>query len=91
MADETFAEKLRYWREHGLNVAPSALPSRTPGAAPATPDPAWERGIVTETRPDGSVMPMLNDHLEPIPIKAYGENRRHYEGIRKRQLSGPKE
>ena len=73
-AVEAYKEKLRSLRF-----------GRVPGGAStekgirAKPDPAWERGIKGEHRPDGSFMPYLNGNLDPIRMKDWGENRRTYE------------
>lgn len=40
---------------------------------------SWENGIKSETRPDGSVMPYLNERGEPIRMKDWSENRHKYE------------
>ncbi len=39
----------------------------------------WEKGIKTETRPDGSSMPYLNANGDPIRMKDWSENRHTYE------------
>jgi hypothetical protein len=52
------------------------MPSRMNSVPPPTANPAWERGIVTEKRPDGSVMPILNKNMKPLRVKEYSENRR---------------
>lgn len=62
------------WRT--VSVAPSAMPSRKNSAPPASANPAWERGIVTEKRPDGSEMPYLDARGNPIRVKAFGEHRK---------------
>jgi hypothetical protein len=49
-------------RAKGVQVSPSATPSRVNNRhQPLRPmvDPAWERGVVGETRRDGSFMPVL--------------------------------
>ena len=63
-------------RQKGVSVAPSALPSQMNSVAPPTANPAWERGIVTESRPDGSRMPILDASLKPIRVKEYAQRRR---------------
>lgn len=58
-------------------MAPSATPSRMNSIPPAVPNPAWERGIKGETRPDGSFMPYLAPGTRsPLRVKEYGEKRR---------------
>lgn len=83
--------KLVAWRTGGgLNVAASAMPSRFKAGNPQRANPVWERGIVTERRCDGSVMPMLHaETLNPIPVKAYGEGRRGYDEQRRRLRTDP--
>lgn len=67
-------------RKKNLMVAPSAMPTRMNDKPPPTADPAWERGIVTQERPDGSRMPLLQPNsLEPMRVKQHGENRRNIE------------
>ena len=57
--------------------SPSCHPSTRNTIAPRTPNNSWEKGIVTQDRPGGTVMPVLESHnLEPIPIKDLG-HRRH--------------
>lgn len=88
---KVLACKLAAWRcGGGLNVAASAMPSRFRAGNPQRANPVWERGIVTERRPDGSVMPMLHaETLNAIPVKAYGENRRNYDEQRRRLRTDP--
>ncbi len=53
------------------------IKSRMNSIPPRTADPAWERGIVTTPRPDGSRMPILRPGTtSPLRVKEYGENRR---------------
>lgn len=47
----------------------------------------FERQSVGEERPGGTFMPYLGPDGAKIPRKKFGEKRREYEGIRKRQLS----
>lgn len=64
-------------RKKNLMVAPSAMPTRMNDKPPPKANPAWERGIVTQKRPDGSEMPLLRPgSLEPMRVKEYGERRR---------------
>ena len=45
------------------------------------PEPAWEKGIVGETRSDGSFWPHLhNADATPIRQKEWSERRREFEG-----------
>lgn len=87
---KVLACKLVAWRNGGMNLAASATPSRYRVGNPQRANPVWERGIVTERRCDGSVMPMLNaETLDPIPIKAYGEGRRGFDEQRRRLRTDP--
>lgn len=61
----------------------SPVPPRTAS------DPAWERGIASETRIDGSTMPYLKRDGSPIHLKEAGERRHELAGIRSRLASGP--
>lgn len=71
-------------RQKGVAVAPSAMPSRMNNTPPPKADPAWERGIVTEKRPDGSVVPILDSNLKPIRVKQYAQKRREIDaGLRR--------
>lgn len=71
-----------------VSVSPSATPTRNVGPPPPPGEDTsnnWEKGIKTETRPDGSVMPWISSEtLQPIPIKKYTENRRAYDQARER-------
>lgn len=51
--------------------------SRPRTGTKTTANPAWERGIVTETRVDGSQMPLLyeDDGLKPLRMKKAAEER----------------
>lgn len=75
-------------RQKGVMVAPSATPSRMNSVPPAPANPAWERGIVTETRPGGHVVPVLGENMRPIRVKEYGQRRREIDA-RLRQLKNP--
>lgn len=78
--------KLRYWRGQGtLNLDPRATPSRRNGIPPRKPDPAWERGRVTEERPGGFRVPILNSEGQPLGVKEHADNRRAIES-RRREL-----
>lgn len=68
-------------RRKGIQVPPSATPTRTP-RRPWRPGPknSWEAGIAGEHRPDGSFMP----HLDPtdghrLSVKEFADNRGRYE------------
>jgi hypothetical protein len=71
-------------RSKDIALSASATPSRQNSVPPRAADPAWERGVAGEHRPDGSWLPYLNSNLDPMPIKEYGENRHQVdEGIRR--------
>jgi hypothetical protein len=55
---------------------------------PPKADPAWERGIVTETRPGGYRVPVLGENMKPIRVKEYYGNKRKIDA-RLRQLKNP--
>lgn len=57
---------------------------------PRTPDPAWERGVKGEVRPDGSFMPYLSPTTgAKLRVKEYGENRRQIDERVKRLKTDP--
>lgn len=63
----------------GIQVAPSATPSRRNDAAPAKANPVWERGRVGERRPDGSWMPYLSPKTgKPMGVKEFAQGRRGF-------------
>lgn len=88
--DSCYACRLR---AKGFAVAAAAMPNRLANsrrAAPHTADPAWERGIKGERRPDGSFMPYLSPTSgAPLRVKEYGENRRQVEDRVKRLKTDP--
>lgn len=64
-------------RKKNLMVAPSAMPTRMNDKPPPRANPAWERGVVTQQRPDGSRMPLLRPGtLEPMRVKEHSERAR---------------
>lgn len=64
-------------RQKGVSVKPSAMPSRMNAKPPRKADPAWERGIVSETRVDGSRMPLLAPGTRhPLRVHEYAQKRR---------------
>ena len=83
--EEHFACRLR---AKGVQLSPQATPNRRavrrdPG--PRQADPAWERGIVTEDRPGGFKMPLLEPGTRaPLHVKQYGEHRRDIDAQVKR-------
>lgn len=63
-------------RAKGVQLSPAATPSRLHLPRRQMAAPSWEAGIVTETRPDGSRMPLLKPSGAPLGVKEYGERRR---------------
>ena len=71
-------------RRKGLQVAPSAMPNRHNRKGFTPPPPTWEKGTITETRCDGSRMPLFEPGTRsPLHVKQYGENRRSIEEQRR--------
>ena len=68
-------------RSKGVAISPAATPSRRNTVAPPTADPAWERGVAGERRPDGSFMPYLNDKGSRLHLKEAGERRREIAAV----------
>lgn len=63
-------------RDKGLQVSPAATPNRHNRLPGRKPEPAWERGIKYDVRPDGSRMPLLEPGTRnPLHVKQYGEHR----------------
>lgn len=92
MAEElTFAEKMKYWRENGMQVTPSASPAARRHGVPRdkSDSNAWERGIARDERG----VPILKPGTtEPMPIKEYTQRRHEVdEGIRRNRASDPKD
>lgn len=53
------------------------MPTRMNSIPPAKHNPAWEKGIITDKRPDGSEMPILEPGTStPLHVKQYYENKR---------------
>lgn len=64
-------------RQKGVQVAPSATPNRHNRRAGRAHQAPWEQGTISETRCDGSKMPLLEPGTRhPLHVKQYGENRR---------------
>ena len=84
------------WQEHigigtsGPYVSRAARPTQVaanPGRKPrVNTDNAYERGILTERRPGGTEVPIMDDAMQPIPIKKYNENRHKYDAMIKSQI-----
>lgn len=71
-------------RAKNVCVAPSAMPSRMNSIPPPTAKPVWERGVVTDKRPDGSEMPVFSPGTrEPLRVHEYSEKRRFVEERRR--------
>ncbi len=70
-------------------VPASATPTRKQSKGrPRAADPAWERGVAGEDRPDGSFMPYVNSTGTHIGVKEYADKRGRYEEHRKAVGSG---
>ena len=64
-------------RDKGIQVAPSATPRRHNRIGGRRHNASWEAGTISEVRPDGSRMPLLEPNTRhPLHVKQYGENRR---------------
>lgn len=74
---ETLGCKLR---RKGIQVPPSALPTRT-GRRPWRPGPknSWEAGRIGEHRPDGSFMPVINAAGKELSTKEMADDRHRIE------------
>lgn len=67
-------------RRKGIQVPPSATPTRTP-KRPFRPGPrfnGWEKGRAGEHRRDGSFMPYVHPDGRDIGVKEWADNRRDY-------------
>lgn len=71
-----------------VQVSAAALPTRRNNAAPKPANPVWERGIVTQQRPDGSQMPYLDEKNNPIRVRQF-QDRRHEFETRIKELKKP--
>lgn len=67
-----------------IQWSPSCHPSTRNTIPPRASNNAWERGVVTQDRPGGTVMPVLDkNNLDPIPIKDLSHRRHEIEsGLR---------
>jgi hypothetical protein len=63
-------------RSKGLQVSPRATPSRHNGRAKKVEPPSWNKGIVYDTRADGSKMPIMKADGSVLRNKE-GSERRH--------------
>ncbi len=64
-------------RDKNVGITPSSMPTRMNSIPPAKHNPAWEKGIITDKRPDGSEMPILEPGTNtPLHVKHYYENKR---------------
>ena len=61
----------------------ACTPTRTMNRVPPRKqDPAWERGVAGEHRPDGSFMPYLRPADQtPMKVKEFADNRTKYEKV----------
>lgn len=68
-------------KAQSIQFNPYSMPSRLhPEHAPRTPNPAWERGVATDSRG----MPQLRKDGSPMGVKEYAESRHKIEEHRKR-------
>lgn len=73
-----------------VQLSPAATPTRMNDVPPeASRYNAWERGIVTERRPGGFEMPVI-DSKGLIGVKKWADNRHRYDDARKRVRQDPK-
>ena len=83
----------RCFGETARSISFGTVPGGTRNASREVTNPkppeasSWEKGRAGEERPGGSRMPYLNAQGERMGIKEMSENRKHYEGIRRRQLA----
>jgi hypothetical protein len=77
-------------RSKGLYLSRAARASQvahTPGKKPRiNTDNAWERGILTEERPGGHRVPIMDSNMDYIPLKKYHENKAKYDSMIKTEL-----
>lgn len=74
-------------KQKKVALSASAIPNRVWMRPPKMAEPSWEKGIMTETRPGGYTVPVLNSDLSgPVSIKEYGENRHRYDENRRREI-----
>jgi hypothetical protein len=86
--DEHYSCRLK---QNVAMVAPSAMPSRYHHGALRKPkQPSWERGIATESRPGGAVMPYINEKGDKVRVKEFGQRRHEIAAIRDRQRNAPR-
>jgi len=77
-------------RAKGVSIAPSATPSRAKHGTIRKPQaPSWEKGIVTEKRPGGFEMPLINEKGHRVRVKEAGIRRHEIAQIRDRQRNAP--
>lgn len=62
-------------RNKGVQVSPSATPSRHNRRKDLVQPPSWNKGIVYDERPGGFKMPVLNEDMSPVRMKQGAEQR----------------
>ena len=62
-------------RNKGLQVSPSATPTRHNRRKDRVEPPSWNKGILYDERAGGTKMPVLNADLTPVRMKQAGEQR----------------
>lgn len=80
-------------RAKGVQVSPKATPNRVTARKPVVRpmvDPSWEKGIVSEPRPDGSRMPILAPGTtRPLGVAEYASQRQSVDAGLRRLHSDP--
>lgn len=80
-----YVEGCRQCKFATLQVSPAVKESKKHTPSAGGWNNSWERGHVTDHRG----MALLDEHLEPIPVKKYAENRDKYEARRKELATHP--
>lgn len=62
-------------RSKGVQVSPSATPSRHNRRKDRVEPPSWNKAIVYDERPGGTKMPVLNADMTPVRMKQGAEQR----------------
>jgi hypothetical protein len=62
-------------KSKGLQVSPSATPSRHNGRRKQVEPPSWNKGILYDERPNGTKMPVMNNDGSPVRMKQASEQR----------------
>ena len=77
-------------RAKGIHFSADATPtSRAKRPWRPKVNSSWEAGVSGERRADGSFMPYMDARGRQIHVEGFGENRRKFTEIRRRQVAGP--